>query len=113
MAIGAAREIKSLRFSKRILEILFLIAYHLNEFRQGVTHGTTRLHYPTARSDGWQGVHSWHAGHGGHGRQPDRRRSQCREVLADYPYLEREDSMQALRYAAWRAEEREVVLTHA
>lgn len=33
------------------------------------------------------------------------------EVLADYPYLEREDIMQALRYAAWRAEEREVMLT--
>jgi uncharacterized protein (DUF433 family) len=32
------------------------------------------------------------------------------KVLADYPYLEREDIMQALRYAAWRAEEREVVL---
>ncbi len=35
------------------------------------------------------------------------------EVLADYPYLEREDIMQALRYAAWRAEEREVVLITA
>lgn len=32
------------------------------------------------------------------------------DVLADYPYLEREDVMQALRYAAWRAEEREIVL---
>ncbi|MEQ1742210.1 MAG: DUF433 domain-containing protein [Candidatus Nitrotoga sp.] len=32
------------------------------------------------------------------------------EVLSDYPYLEREDIMQALRYAAWRAEEREVIL---
>jgi uncharacterized protein (DUF433 family) len=32
------------------------------------------------------------------------------ELLADYPYLEREDILQALRYAAWRAEEREVVL---
>ena len=32
------------------------------------------------------------------------------EVLADYPYLDREDIMQALRYAAWLAEEREVVL---
>jgi uncharacterized protein (DUF433 family) len=32
------------------------------------------------------------------------------ELLADYPYLEREDIMQALRYAAWRAEEREVNL---
>ena len=35
------------------------------------------------------------------------------EVLADYPYLEREDVMQALRYAAWRAEEREVMLATA
>ena len=35
------------------------------------------------------------------------------EILADYPYLEREDIMQALRYAAWRAEEREVVLATA
>ena len=32
------------------------------------------------------------------------------EVLAAYSYLEREDILQALRYAAWRAEEREVVL---
>ena len=31
------------------------------------------------------------------------------QILADYPYLERDDIMQALRYAAWRAEEREVV----
>jgi len=35
------------------------------------------------------------------------------DVLVDYPYLEREDVMQALRYAAWRAEEREVVLATA
>ncbi|KJV06135.1 DUF433 domain-containing protein [Methylocucumis oryzae] len=35
------------------------------------------------------------------------------EVLADYPYLEREDIMQALRYAAWLAEEREVILASA
>ncbi|MBL0011196.1 MAG: DUF433 domain-containing protein [Nitrosomonas sp.] len=33
------------------------------------------------------------------------------EILVDYPYLEREDIMQALRYAAWRTEEREVILT--
>ena len=30
------------------------------------------------------------------------------EVLTEYPYLEREDVLQALSYAAWRAEEREV-----
>lgn len=30
------------------------------------------------------------------------------EVLAAYPYLEREDVLEALTYAAWRAEEREV-----
>ena len=32
------------------------------------------------------------------------------EVLADYPYLEREDILEALSYAAWQAEEREVPL---
>lgn len=32
------------------------------------------------------------------------------ELLADYPYLEREDILQALRYAAWRMEEREIQL---
>ena len=35
------------------------------------------------------------------------------EILASYPYLEREDIMQALRYAAWLAEEREVVIAAA
>lgn len=34
-------------------------------------------------------------------------------LLEDYPYLEREDIAQALRYAAWRAEEREIVLRRA
>jgi uncharacterized protein (DUF433 family) len=32
------------------------------------------------------------------------------DVLADYPYLEREDFEQALRYAAWLAEGQEAVL---
>ena len=35
------------------------------------------------------------------------------EILKDYPYIEREDVMQALRYAAWRADEREIVLASA
>jgi uncharacterized protein (DUF433 family) len=35
------------------------------------------------------------------------------EILADHPYLEREDVLQALRYAAWLAEEREVTLASA
>jgi uncharacterized protein (DUF433 family) len=30
------------------------------------------------------------------------------DVLTDFPYIEREDVMQALRYAAWLAEQREV-----
>ena len=34
-------------------------------------------------------------------------------LLAGYPYLEREDVLEALRYAAWRAEEREVDLQRA
>jgi uncharacterized protein (DUF433 family) len=32
------------------------------------------------------------------------------EILADYPYLTREDLLQALSYAAWRSEEREIEL---
>ena len=35
------------------------------------------------------------------------------ELLVDYPYLEREDVLQSLRYAAWLAEEREVTLASA
>ncbi len=35
------------------------------------------------------------------------------ELLVDFPYIEREDITQAWRYAAWRAEEREIVLTTA
>jgi uncharacterized protein (DUF433 family) len=35
------------------------------------------------------------------------------DLLVDYPYLEREDILQSLRYAAWRAEEREVLLATA
>lgn len=32
------------------------------------------------------------------------------EILTDFLYLERDDIMQALPYAAWRADEREVML---
>ena len=32
------------------------------------------------------------------------------QLLEDYPYLEREDVLEALRYAAWRLEEREITL---
>ena len=35
------------------------------------------------------------------------------EVLAAYPYLDREDILQALRYTAWRSDEREIVLATA
>jgi len=34
------------------------------------------------------------------------------EVLVAYPYLEREDVLEALAYAAWRAEEKEIPLAH-
>ena len=34
-------------------------------------------------------------------------------ILMDYPYLEREDILQAVRYAAWLAEERDVVIISA
>jgi uncharacterized protein (DUF433 family) len=35
------------------------------------------------------------------------------EVLGDYPCLEREDILEALSYAAWRAGEREVPMSGA
>jgi uncharacterized protein (DUF433 family) len=34
-------------------------------------------------------------------------------ILEAYPYLEREDIMQSLSYAAWRTEEKEVALLAA
>jgi uncharacterized protein (DUF433 family) len=43
-------------------------------------------------------------GHIGAGRSVD-------DLLVDYPYLEREDILQALQYAAWRADERELALS--
>jgi uncharacterized protein (DUF433 family) len=33
------------------------------------------------------------------------------ELLVDYPYLEREDIMQSLQYAAWLAQGHELALT--
>ena len=35
------------------------------------------------------------------------------DLLAEYSYLERDDVLQALRYAAWRAAERDVPLAAA
>ena len=35
------------------------------------------------------------------------------QLLGDYPYLQREDVLDALRYAAWRAQEREIDLAAA
>jgi uncharacterized protein (DUF433 family) len=35
------------------------------------------------------------------------------EILTDYPYLEREDILQALRYAALQTEEREIAFASA
>ena len=35
------------------------------------------------------------------------------ELLAEFPYIAREDISQALRYAAWLASEREIVLASA
>ncbi len=32
------------------------------------------------------------------------------DVLKDFPYLEREDVLEALQYAAWLSQEREIVL---
>ena len=34
------------------------------------------------------------------------------EILKAYPYIEKEDLLEALAYAAWRSEEMEVPLAH-
>ena len=34
------------------------------------------------------------------------------DILAEYPYLEREDVLEALSYAAWRAEEKEMSMVN-
>ncbi len=34
------------------------------------------------------------------------------ELLTEYPYLQREDILEALHYAAWRVQEREIDLAH-
>ena len=36
--------------------------------------------------------------------------SSIEDILSDFPYLVSEDVVQALRYAAWRADEREILL---
>jgi uncharacterized protein (DUF433 family) len=35
------------------------------------------------------------------------------EILQDYPYLEKEDILQAMRYGSWLVEEREIELAKA
>lgn len=35
------------------------------------------------------------------------------ELLVDYPYLEREDVLESLRFGAWLAQEREMILEPA
>ena len=34
------------------------------------------------------------------------------DILAEYPYLEHEDVMEALSYASWRAEEKEISMVN-
>jgi len=34
------------------------------------------------------------------------------DVLADFPYLEHEDILEALQYAAWLSQQREIVLAN-
>jgi uncharacterized protein (DUF433 family) len=34
------------------------------------------------------------------------------DILAEYPYLEHEDVLEALSYAAWRAEEKEISMVN-
>ena len=58
-------------------------------------------------------LHPWPARHGRNGRRTDRvQAGRLMMSLPDYPYLQRDDVFEALRYAAWRAEEREIELAN-
>ena len=62
-------------------------------------HGRQGMH-PGATRDGWNRRGSFGS-------------RSSKEILSAYPYLEQEDIDQALAYAAWRVEEREVPLPSA
>jgi len=104
---------KGLCFSKSFIEIYLSNLYHNNEFQEGlpmpdldrITQSPDMMGgRPCIR--GMRVTVGMIVGQIGAGVGID-------ELLADYPYLEREDIMQALRYAAWRSDEREVLLASA
>ena len=70
-----------------------------SEDSSGELDGTTGSHHAGPGSHGWETLRPRHARDGGNDCRPDRSHS-IEEVLAEYPYLEREDVLQALRYAA-------------
>jgi hypothetical protein len=73
-------------------------------------HGRFRPNFPKTRNHGGQGPHPGFARDCRHGGWPDRRRTQHRRHPRGLPYLQRDDILQAVRYAAGRAEEREISL---
>jgi hypothetical protein len=84
----------------------------LRSILMGDVYGAIGSHHSGSHRDGPKTLHPRHACHGRHDRGTGAGHT-IEELLADYPYLQREDILQALRYAAWLAEEREVSLPPA
>ena len=80
---------------------------------QGGRNGHVRAHHPSSRRNGWQTLHPGYARHCGDDCGQIAGVRSIDDLLADFPHVERADIVQALRYAAWRSEEREVQLTEA
>jgi uncharacterized protein (DUF433 family) len=96
-----------------ILEIYFSILYHGNEFQEGAPMPEfDRITQSPDMMGGRPCIRGMRVTVGMIVSQVGADVS-INELLADYPYLEREDIKQALRYAAWRSDEREVLLPSA
>ena len=76
-------------------------------------HESLGQNYAEPERDGRSALHPRDAGHGGNAGGLVATGHAHAEILKLYPYLETEDINQALKYAAWRAEEFELPLQPA
>lgn len=98
---------------RRSLFVRHLGRLSLRKFNTEVSHGTFGPHFGRTRRHGRKSLFrgmpvtvGMIVGQIGAGQTIE-------ELLLDYPYLERDDVLQALQYAASLAEEREVALASA
>ena len=108
--VDTARALSERCLQLNIVELPVLIELDTGEHRSGLAAESPELLQLGAALHRLPGLSLrgvlTHAGHSYGGRSIE-------ELQVDYPYLEREDILQALRYAAWLAEEREIELVNA